>query len=112
MSPVQARPLVSSGCTERPNYTIVGMEGELADYMKVIAAMKGKMAGTSKEERHEVEEASKVLRRLRAGAAMSGPVGAADARCQASGPYRVTGKRTSADVLRGARKRDSLAKRS
>jgi hypothetical protein len=50
------------------------MEGEIADYMKVIGAMKGRMAAMSEEERHEVEEASKVLRRLRAGAAVSGPV--------------------------------------
>lgn len=55
-------------------YTITGMEGEIADYVKVIAVMRSKMDDMSEEERHEVEEASKILRRLRAGAAAPGPV--------------------------------------
>ncbi|USQ85808.1 hypothetical protein NFX46_19880 [Streptomyces phaeoluteigriseus] len=55
-------------------YTIKGMGGEIADYLRVIGKMKAKMDSMSDEERHEVEEASKVLRRLRAGAALSGPV--------------------------------------
>jgi hypothetical protein len=52
-------------------YTIKGMEGEIADYLNVIKKMKAKMESMPDEERHEVEEASKILRRLRAG---SGPV--------------------------------------
>ncbi len=55
------------------DYTVRGMEGEIADYQAVITKMKTKLEAMSDEERHEVEEASKVLRRLRAGAA-SGPV--------------------------------------
>jgi hypothetical protein len=50
------------------------MEGEIAGYAKVIAAMKDRMDGMPEAERREVEEASKILRRLRAGAAASGPV--------------------------------------
>ncbi len=42
--------------------------------MKVIQNMKAKMQSMSEEERHEAEEASKVLRRLRAGSATSRPV--------------------------------------
>jgi integrase len=53
-------------------YTIAGIEGEIADYGKVIDAMKAQMDAMPAAERREVEEASKVLRRLRAGAA--GPV--------------------------------------
>jgi integrase len=53
-------------------YTIAGMEGEIADYAKVIDAMKAQMDAMPETERHEVAEASKILRRLRAGAA--GPV--------------------------------------
>lgn len=56
------------------DYTIGGMEGEIADYLKVIGRMKVKLESMSEEERREVEEASKVLRRLRAGSAVSGPV--------------------------------------
>jgi integrase len=55
-------------------YTIKGVEGEIADYLKVISNMKAKLESMSGEERHEVEEASKVLRRLRAGSAAAGPV--------------------------------------
>jgi len=55
-------------------YTIAGMEGEIADYGKVIAAMKAGMDAMPEAERHEVEEASKILRRLRAGATAPGPV--------------------------------------
>ncbi|MGH3278288.1 MAG: hypothetical protein ACRDNW_04030 [Trebonia sp.] len=50
------------------------MEGEIADYGKVIDAMKAEMDGMTRAERREVEEASKVLRCLRAGAAAPGPV--------------------------------------
>jgi integrase len=53
------------------SYTIQGMEGEIADYKVVIAKMTEKLAGMSDEERHEVEEASRTLRRLRAGASSS-----------------------------------------
>ncbi|MBC9730189.1 site-specific integrase, partial [Streptomyces sp. TRM68367] len=56
------------------DYTIKGMEGEIADYLNVIKKMKAKMESMPDEERHEVEEASKILRRLRAGSAASGPV--------------------------------------
>jgi integrase len=56
------------------DYTIKGMDGEIADYLNVIKNMKVKLESMSDEERHEVEEASKVLRRLRAGALTSGPV--------------------------------------
>ncbi|WP_210435090.1 hypothetical protein [Saccharopolyspora sp. ASAGF58] len=55
------------------DYTIRGLEGEIADYQNVISKMKAKLESMSDEERHEIQEASKVLRRLRAGAA-SGPV--------------------------------------
>ncbi len=55
-------------------YTIAGMEGEIADYGKVIAAMKAAMDAMPAAERREVEEASKILRRLRAGAQAAGPV--------------------------------------
>jgi hypothetical protein len=55
-------------------YTIKGLEGEIADYQCVITAMRAKLETMSDEERHEVEEASRILRRLRAGAAVSGPV--------------------------------------
>ena len=55
-------------------YAIAGMEGEIADYLKVIEKMKAKMEAMSGEERHEVEEASKILRRRRVGSAASGPV--------------------------------------
>ena len=56
------------------DYTIKGMDGEIADYLNVVKNMKVKLESMSDEERHEVEEASKVLRRLRAGALTSGPV--------------------------------------
>jgi len=55
-------------------YTIAGMEGEIAGYAKVIGAMKSQMDAMPAAERREVEEASKILRRLRAGAAAPGPV--------------------------------------
>jgi hypothetical protein len=55
-------------------YAIAGVEGEIADYKKVIAAMGAKMDAMPEAERREVEEASKILRRLRAGAAAPGPV--------------------------------------
>lgn len=71
--------------------------------------MKAQVGAMPAAERREVEEASKVLRRLRTG---TGAGRAADARCQAGRADRVTGKRTPADVLREARKSDSLAKRS
>jgi hypothetical protein len=56
------------------DYTIRGMEGEIGDYLKVITRMRGKLASMPEDERREVEEASKVLRRLRAGPAASSPV--------------------------------------
>jgi hypothetical protein len=56
------------------DYTIKGMEGEIADYLNVIKNMKAKLESMPDEERHEVEDASKVLRRLRAGSAAAGPV--------------------------------------
>jgi hypothetical protein len=43
-------------------------------YAKVTAAMKARTDGMPRAERREVEEASKILRRLRAGAAAPGPV--------------------------------------
>ena len=55
-------------------YTIAGLEGEIADFEKVIAAMKAGMDAMPEAERREVEEASKVLRRLRAGVTAPGPV--------------------------------------
>ncbi|HVB44405.1 MAG TPA: hypothetical protein VNF47_17135 [Streptosporangiaceae bacterium] len=55
-------------------YTITGMEAEIAGYQNVIKKMKAGLESMPGEERHEVEEASKVLRRLRAGSAASGPV--------------------------------------
>lgn len=55
-------------------YTIAGLEGEIAGYAKVTAAMKATMDAMPEAERREVEEASKILRRLRAGAAAPGPV--------------------------------------
>ncbi|RNL71312.1 hypothetical protein [Streptomyces sp. I6] len=56
------------------DYTIRGMEGEIADYLNAIKKMKAKMDSMPDEEPHEVEEASKILRRLRAGSAASSPV--------------------------------------
>ena len=56
------------------DYTIRGMEGEIADYQNVITKMTEKLESMSDEELNEVEEASKILRRLRAGATVSGPV--------------------------------------
>jgi integrase len=56
------------------DYTIKGMEGEIADYLNVIQKMKAKLKDLPYEDRQEVEQASKVLRRLRAGSAGSGPV--------------------------------------
>lgn len=56
------------------HYAIAGMEGEIAGYAKVIAAMKDRMDGMPEAERREVEEASKILRRLRAGSVAPGPV--------------------------------------
>jgi hypothetical protein len=55
-------------------YTIAGLEGEIAGYAKVTAAMKAAMDVMPEAERREVEEASKILRRLRAGAAAPVPV--------------------------------------
>jgi hypothetical protein len=55
------------------DYTIRGLEGEIVDYQTVIKNMRAKLESMT-EERHEVEEASKVLWRLRAGAATTGPV--------------------------------------
>jgi integrase len=112
----QARSLTASletaSAIGAAHYTIAGIEGEIAGYAKVTAAMKARMDGMPRAERREVEEASKILRRLRAGAAAPGPVPTAHARRQASGAHRVTGKRSPADVLLEARKKDSLAKRS
>jgi integrase len=48
------------------DYTIRGLEGEIADYQNVITKMKAKLESMSDAERHEIQEASKVLRRLRA----------------------------------------------
>jgi len=56
------------------HYTIAGIEGEITDYEKVIATMKTGMDAMPEAERREVEEASKILRRLRAGATAPGPV--------------------------------------
>lgn len=56
------------------DYTITGMEGEIADYLNVIQKMKTKLEQLPDDERHEVEQASKVLRRLRAGSIGPGPV--------------------------------------
>jgi hypothetical protein len=56
------------------HYAIAGMEGEIAGYAKVIAAMKDRMDGMPEAERRQVEEASKILRRLRAGSVAPGPV--------------------------------------
>lgn len=55
-------------------YAIAGIEGEIAGYAKVIAAMRDGMDAMTEAERREVEEASKILRRLRAGAAAPRPV--------------------------------------
>ncbi len=55
-------------------YTVKGLEGEIADYQTVVTTMRAKLESMSDEERREVEEASKILRRLRADAAISGPV--------------------------------------
>ncbi|MGW3826573.1 tyrosine-type recombinase/integrase [Streptomyces sp. NPDC005071] len=57
------------------DWTITGMEGEIGDYLGVIEKMKARMERMSDEERREVQEASRTLRRLRAGASTStGPV--------------------------------------
>ncbi|MFZ3492088.1 hypothetical protein ACODT5_02420 [Streptomyces sp. 5.8] len=56
------------------DYTITGMAGEISDYQKVIMKMRDKMEGMSDEERAEVEEASRVLRRLRASSTAPSPV--------------------------------------
>jgi integrase len=56
------------------DYTIKGLEGEIADYLTVIQKMKVKLERMPDEQRHEVEQASKVLRRLRAGSTTPGPV--------------------------------------
>lgn len=56
------------------DYTIKGLEGEIADYQNVITKMKARLETAPDEERHEIEEASKLLRRLRAGSAVSGPI--------------------------------------
>ena len=55
-------------------WTVKGMEAELAGYLSVIDTMKAKLEQLPDEERREVEEASKVLRRMRAGGAGGGPV--------------------------------------
>jgi hypothetical protein len=74
----QARSLTASLETARAigaaPYAIAGIEGEIAGYAKVTAAMKARMDGMPQAERREVEEASKILRRLRAGAAAPAPV--------------------------------------
>lgn len=49
-------------------YTIAGIEGEIAGYATITAAMKARMDAMPEAERREVEEASKILRRLRVGA--------------------------------------------
>jgi len=56
------------------DYTVKGLEGEIADYQNVVTTMRAKLEAMSDGERREVEEASKILRRLRAGAAINGPV--------------------------------------
>jgi integrase len=66
--------LESARAMDAADYTIRGLEGEIADYQTVIKNMRAKLESMSDDERHEVEEASKVLRRLRAGAAVTGPV--------------------------------------
>ncbi|WP_329356516.1 tyrosine-type recombinase/integrase [Streptomyces anulatus] len=50
------------------DYTITGLEGEIGDYRGVIEKMKAKLERMTDTERAEIEEASRVLRRLRAGA--------------------------------------------
>ncbi|MGW3699516.1 tyrosine-type recombinase/integrase [Streptomyces sp. NPDC005149] len=56
-------------------WTIKGMEAEIGGYLDVIEKMKATMKSMPDDERREVEEASRVLRRLRAGASASaGPV--------------------------------------
>lgn len=55
------------------DYTIRGMEGEIADYQSVISTMKTKLESMPDEERREVHEASRILRRLRAGATAPSP---------------------------------------
>jgi 20S proteasome alpha/beta subunit len=54
---------------DAPDYTLRGMEGEIADYQNVIQKMRAELESMPDEQRHEVEQASKVLRRLRAGSA-------------------------------------------
>ncbi|MEN8654839.1 tyrosine-type recombinase/integrase [Streptomyces sp. 21So2-11] len=49
------------------DYTITGLEGEIGDYRGVIEKMKAKLERMTDQERAEIEEASRVLRRLRAG---------------------------------------------
>lgn len=66
--------LETARAIDAAGYTIAGMEGEIAGYEKVIAAMKAQMDAMPEAERREVEEASKILRRLRAGATAPGPV--------------------------------------
>ncbi len=56
------------------DYTITGMAGEIGDYQQVIVKMRTRMEAMTDEERAEVEEASRVLRRLRAASASRGPV--------------------------------------
>lgn len=53
-------------------FIIKGLEGEIADYQNEVTTMKAKLAAMTDEERGEVEEASKIRRRLRSGAAVSG----------------------------------------
>ncbi|WP_331733606.1 site-specific integrase (plasmid) [Embleya sp. NBC_00888] len=51
------------------DYTITGMAGEIADYQSVIVKMRAKLERMTDEERAEVEEASRILRKLRAASA-------------------------------------------
>lgn len=48
-------------------YVIDGMDGEIRDYSNVVATMRDMLAALPAEERREVEEASRLLRRSRAG---------------------------------------------
>ncbi|MGF1431114.1 tyrosine-type recombinase/integrase [Kitasatospora sp. LaBMicrA B282] len=59
---------------EVADWTIKGMEAELAAYEAVVGAIREKMADMDDEERRELEEASKVMRRLKAGGLRGGPV--------------------------------------
>jgi hypothetical protein len=48
-----------------PSYVINGFEGQLADYTKVVEAMKRQLDALPPRERAEIEAAATVLRRAR-----------------------------------------------